>query len=100
MKPLELLILSACETAVGDDRAALGLAGMAVRAGARSVMATLWSVNDQASGELIAEFYRQLARPETSRARALQQAQIKHLKTRLYRHPAYWAPYLMISNWM
>jgi CHAT domain-containing protein len=99
-QPLELLMLSACETAVGDDRAALGLAGVAVRAGARSAIATLWSVNDRASGELVAEFYRQLAEPGTSRARALQQAQIKHLKAHRYRHPTYWAAFLMISNWM
>jgi CHAT domain-containing protein len=99
-EPLELLALSACETAVGDDRAALGLAGVAVRAGARSAMATLWSVNDQVAAELVAEFYRQLVQPGMSRARALQQAQIKYLKTRRYRHPSYWAPFLMISNWM
>lgn len=99
-EPLELLVLSACETAVGDDRAALGLAGVAVRAGARSAMATLWRVNDRAAGELVAEFYRQLVKPATSRAQALQRAQIKSLKTRRYRHPGYWAPFLMISNWM
>ena len=73
---------------------------MAVRAGARSAMATLWGVNDQAAAALVAEFYRQLAEPGMSRARALQQAQIKHLETRRFRHPGYWAPFLMISNWM
>ncbi len=55
--PLELLILSACETASGDDRAALGLAGVALKAGARSALATLWYINDIASGELIRRFY-------------------------------------------
>ncbi len=72
--PLELLTLSACQTAVGDDRAALGLAGVAIKAGARSALATLWHVNDQASSELVVEFYRQLQRPNMSRATALQQA--------------------------
>jgi CHAT domain-containing protein len=62
-EPIELITLSACETAVGDDRAALGLAGVAVRAGARSALATLWTVNDQAASDLVAEFYRQLAKP-------------------------------------
>jgi CHAT domain-containing protein len=99
-RPIELLTLSACETAVGDDRAALGLAGVAVRAGARSALATLWTVNDQAAADLIAEFYRQLSLPEVSKAVALQRAQIKLLESRPYGHPGYWAPFLLISNWM
>jgi CHAT domain-containing protein len=99
-EPIELLTLSACETAVGDNRAALGLAGVAVRAGARSALATLWTVNDQASADLIAEFYRRLAIPGTSKAQALRRAQLSLLETRAYRHPGYWAAFLMISNWM
>ena len=59
-EPIELLTLSACQTAAGDERAALGLAGVAVRAGARSALATLWYINDQASSELVAAFYRHL----------------------------------------
>ena len=47
--PLDLLTLSACQTAAGDDRAALGLAGVAIKAGARSALATLWFINDVAS---------------------------------------------------
>src|SRR5206468_12428901 len=77
--PLELLTLSACDTAAGDDRAALGLAGMAIKAGARSAVGTLWRVSDQAAAELISEFYRQLKRPGVSRAAALQQAQLTTL---------------------
>ncbi len=99
-QPIELLTLSACETAVGDDRAALGLAGIAVRAGARSALATLWTVNDQAAADLIGEFYRQLAETEVSKAEALRQAQISLLDARPYNHPGYWAPFLLISNWM
>jgi CHAT domain-containing protein len=99
-EPIELLTLSACETAVGDDRAALGLAGIAVRAGARSALATLWTVNDQAAAQLIGEFYRQLAQPGRSRAEALRRAQVSLLEERAYRHPGYWAPFLLISNWM
>ncbi len=97
---LELLTLSACETAAGDDRAALGLAGVALRAGARSALATLWSINDQASTDLVTGFYRRLGDPEVSRARALQQAQIELLTRPEYRHPAYWAPFLLISSWL
>ncbi len=99
-EPLELLTLSACETAAGDDRAALGLAGIAVKAGARSALATLWYINDQASSELVAEFYRQLRKPGMSRGKALQLAQLKLLNDPRYKHPSYWAPFLLINNWL
>jgi CHAT domain-containing protein len=100
-EPVELLTLSACRTAAGDDRAALGLAGVAVKAGARSALATLWFINDQASSLLVTEFYRQLSTaPTPSKARALQLAQ-RTIKADLrYRHPAYWSPFLMIGNWL
>jgi CHAT domain-containing protein len=99
-KPLELLTLSACETAAGDDRAALGLAGIAIKAGARSALATLWFINDEAASALIAEFYRQLQDPSVSKAVALQRAQVKMLEHPVYRHPAYWAPFLLLNNWL
>jgi CHAT domain-containing protein/Tfp pilus assembly protein PilF len=99
-EPLELLTLSACDTAEGDDRAALGLAGVAVKAGARSAVATLWSVNDEASAELIADFYRQLKDPTVSRATALRRAQVKMLSDPRYQHPGFWSPFLLINNWL
>ncbi len=99
-QPVELLALSACQTAAGDDRAALGLAGVAVKAGARSALATLWLVNDQASGLLATEFYQQLQRPDQSKVRALQQAQVRLLADRRYQHPGYWSPFLLIGNWL
>jgi CHAT domain-containing protein len=98
--PLELLTLSACQTAVGDDRAALGLAGIAIKAGARSALATLWFINDQASSELVIEFYRQLQDPSISRAMALQRAQVKLLDDQRYQHPGYWSPFLLLNNWL
>jgi CHAT domain-containing protein len=98
--PLELLTLSACETAAGDDQAALGLAGVAVKAGARSALATLWRINDEAAAVLIAEFYRQLQDPSVSRAVALQQAQLKLLQDGRYQHPGHWSPFLLINNWL
>jgi CHAT domain-containing protein len=98
--PLELLTLSACQTAVGDDRAALGLAGVAIKAGARSALATLWFINDEASAALIGEFYRQLRDPSVSKAMALQRAQVKLLGDRVYEHPAYWSPFLLLNNWL
>ena len=98
--PLELLTLSACQTGVGDDRAALGLAGVAIKAGARSALATLWFINDEASAELVSEFYRQLRNPKLSKAQALQLAQQKLLSDRVYEHPAYWSPFLLLNNWL
>ncbi|MEK7764257.1 MAG: CHAT domain-containing protein [Nitrospirota bacterium] len=98
--PLELLTLSACQTGVGDDRAALGLAGVAIKAGARSALATLWFINDEASAELVSEFYRQLRNPKLSKAQALQLAQQKLLADRVYEHPAYWSAFLLLNNWL
>ncbi len=100
-QPVELLSLSACQTAAGDDRAALGLAGIAIKAGARSAFATLWFVNDEASTKLIIDFYTALHDdPNLSKAKALQGAQIKLLNDPRYAHPCLWAPYLIIGNWL
>jgi CHAT domain-containing protein len=99
-EPLELLTLSACDTAAGDNRAALGLAGIAIKAGASSALATLWHINDQATSELAVEFYRQLQNPTHSRAMALKRAQLKLLNDRRYEHPGYWSPFLLINNWL
>jgi CHAT domain-containing protein len=101
-RPLELLMLSACETAAGDSRAALGLAGLAVRSGARSTIATLWQVNDAASAQLVEQFYQELPRPGISKAEALRQSQISLLQspTADYHHPYYWAAYVLVGNWL
>jgi CHAT domain-containing protein len=98
--PVELLTLSACETAAGDDTAALGLASVAIKAGARSALASLWSINDEASSELVSMFYNNLQDPEVSKAEALQLAQINFLEDLRYKHPSYWAPFLLIGNWL
>jgi len=100
-RPVELLTLSACQTAAGDDRAALGLAGVAVKTGARSALATLWFVNDESTATLIADFYQTLRTEKTfSKAKALQQAQIKLITDPRYDHPCYWAAFVMIGNWL
>ena len=98
--PVELLTLSACQTAAGDDKAALGLAGVAIKAGCRAALASLWFVSDQASALMVAEFYRALAKPGTSKATALQHAQTVLRNDPRFRHPRYWAPYIMIGNWL
>ncbi|MEM9217136.1 MAG: CHAT domain-containing protein [Cyanobacteria bacterium P01_F01_bin.150] len=96
--PIELLVLSACETAAGDNRAALGMAGVAVRSGARSTLATLWPVQDDSTAGLTTTFY-QLLRKGAGRADALQQAQQQLLRSTDYQHPFYWAPYVLVGNW-
>lgn len=98
--PIELLILSACQTAEGDRRAALGLAGVAVRSGARSTLATLWAVDDQSTSQLMTLFYQELAKAGTTKAEALRQAQLKLLKESDFRHPFYWAPFVLVGNWL
>jgi CHAT domain-containing protein len=65
-QPVDLMVLSACETAEGDERAALGLAGVAVKAGARSAMASLWSVNDTSTARLVSLFFENLKHPKLS----------------------------------
>jgi CHAT domain-containing protein len=97
-EPIELIALSACETAAGDDRAALGLAGIALKAGARSALATMWLVDDIAAAQLASDFYRNLGERSVSKAKALQKAQIVLLEGG--DHPFIWAPFLLIGNWL
>ena len=97
---VDLLVLSACQTAAGDSRAALGLAGVAVRSGASSTLATLWSVRDESTAKLMVEFYRELAQPGISKAEALRLGQLALLKEPRYEHPFYWAPFILVGNWL
>lgn len=101
-RPIELLVLSACETAIGDQRATLGLAGVAVRSGARSTMATLWSVQDDSTAKFMGHLYSQLERAKKTKinkAQALQQAQLALLNDQQYSNPHYWAPFVVVGNW-
>ncbi|MDY6936329.1 MAG: CHAT domain-containing protein [Cyanobacteriota bacterium] len=100
--PVELLVLSACQTASGDRRAALGLAGFALRSGARSTLATLWSVSDRSTAELMSQFYERLTEIDTdiTKAEALRQAQLALLQDPRYNHPYFWAPFVLVGNWL
>jgi CHAT domain-containing protein len=96
---IELLTLSACETAQGDKRAALGMAGVAIRSGARSTLATLWSVNDQSTTDIMSQFYELLVKnSKITKAKALQSAQVELL--RKGKSPFHWSPYVLIGNWL
>ena len=99
-KPLELMVLSACQTAKGDKRAILGLAGVAVRSGARSTLATLWAVKDESTAKFMVEFYKQLRKPGISKAEALRQTQLTFIKHNNFAHPFYWAPFILVGNWL
>jgi len=99
--PVELLTLSACRTAVGDDKSALGLAGVAIKAGAKSAVATLWFVDDEATSITMKNFYKQMVADNgLSKAKSLQKAQNMLLSNPRYWHPSYWGPFLLIGNWL
>lgn len=98
-RPIELLVLSACETAEGDDRAALGLAGVAVRAGARSTIASLWPLNDAAAPVLMVQFYQNLASGNITKAEALRQAQLALLADPQFNQPYFWSAVVLVGNW-
>ncbi|MBD3886029.1 CHAT domain-containing protein [Phormidium tenue FACHB-886] len=102
LQSIELLVLSACKTAQGDSRAALGLAGLALQSGARSTVASLWFIDDQATAELMGHFYQALLNPNSgvTRAEALRLAQIALLQSSDYRAPFYWAPYVLVGSWL
>jgi CHAT domain-containing protein len=98
-EPVELLALTACQTGIGDDRATLGMAGMTVQAGVRSALASLWYVDDAFTQELVAKFYNNL-RSAMSKAEALQEAQKALINQNKKIHPAQWAPFILIGNWL
>jgi CHAT domain-containing protein len=123
--PVELLVLSACRTALGDRQAELGFAGIAVQSGVKSVVASLWYVSDTATTALSSEFYGQLSRA-SSKAEALRMAQVGLLRGKVkpvgdnitglsqglvvaipeeasvndadFRHPYYWAAFTLVGN--
>ncbi len=99
-QPVELITLSACQTAEGDDRSPLGLSGVALKSGARSVLGSLWPVSDSATQELLSIFYDRLGREGITKAQALQQAQIALFNRQKYHHPFYWSAFILVGNWL
>lgn len=95
---IELLVLSACQTAAGDNRAVLGLAGIAIRAGARSTLSTLWEARDAPNTELMLKFYDELSKPGMTRAKALHIAQQSLFER--YPAPNIWGTYILVGNWL
>ena len=99
---IELLVLSACETASGDPRATFGLAGLAVQSGAKSTLATLWPVVDKSTAKFMGDFYRQLQKSgenKVNKAEVLRQAQLDLMNNQEFNHPHFWAPFILLGNW-
>ncbi|MEM7066030.1 MAG: CHAT domain-containing protein [Cyanobacteria bacterium P01_B01_bin.77] len=96
---IQMLVLSACSTADGDRHATLGMAGLTIRSGSRSTLATLWPVYDNIASELMEKFYENTTSEiRMSKAEALQKAQISIIQktgTKLE-----WAPFTLVGNWL
>ena len=97
----DLIVLSACQTALGDTDAANGFAGLALKAGVPSAIGTLWSINDQSTTQLMKSFYSELPDSRT-KAQALQSAQVAAIRgtdgSIAMRAPYYWAGFSLIST--
>ena len=103
-KGVELLTLSACETAVqkgraSDGREIDGFAELAQRKGAKAVLASLWKVDDQSTSRLMTRFYETHQTNKVTKAEALQRAQLSLIADKQFSHPYYWAPFILIGNW-
>lgn len=96
--PLSLLMLSACQTAAGDNRATLGIAGLAARNGISHVIASLWAVNDRDVLPLIEDFYTILKQPEVNEIEALRKAQLNFLLNGVTNQPSVWANFILVSD--
>ena len=105
LQNVDLITLSACQTALQTDKSGnpimtnttqpiTGVAYLFERAGAKAVMANLWSIDDQVTQEIMVDFYRNLMQPGMSKAEALRQAKLKQIKS----HPWFWAPLVLIGD--
>jgi CHAT domain-containing protein len=102
LNKVDLVTLSACQTAFGDKDPDGGevttLAEAFSSAGATSVLASLWSVDDESTKEFRIHFYTELAAGQ-SKAASLQSAQITLMKNPRFSHPLYWAPFVLMGDW-
>lgn len=97
--PVDLVTLSACQTAEGDDRSPLGLSGVVVQTGVKSAIGTLWPVADEAAQAFFSDFYRYYQEAGGSKVQALQTAQQQLMQNEAFKHPLYWAPFVLIGDW-
>lgn len=100
--PVDLVVLSACSTALGKEIVGEGLIGLVrgfMYAGSRRVLASLWKVDDEATSELMTRFYRALFEKGLAPSAALQAAQVELMKTKRWSHPFYWAGFVLQGEW-
>ena len=98
---IQLLVLSACQTAAGDKRAILGIAGVAVKSGAHSTIAPLWLADEQSTTLLLGKFYEELVINKRSQAEALHLAQKSFLEAdSKYPAPRHWASFVLVGDWL
>ncbi len=99
---IQLLVLSACETAKGNNRTALGIAGVAVKSGAHSTIAPLWFADQDSTTILIEKFYTELVKNQKSPAEALHLAQKALLEDpdSSYEAPRHWASFVLVVDWL
>lgn len=100
--PAEVVVLSACETGLGKQIKGEGLVGLTqgfMYAGARRVVVSLWNVNDKATAELMARFYRGMLRENKTPAAALRTAQLEMSQQAKWRSPYYWAAFVLQGEW-
>ncbi len=102
LRDLELAVLSACQTALGENGDGKEIAGLAYnfqKKGTATVVATLWSVDDVSTADLMVKMYEALATGEISRLDALHSAQLALRNSTEFSHPYHWAPFILIGNW-
>ncbi len=100
--PAELVVLSACQTGVGKQIKGEGLIALTrgfMYAGAKSVVASLWKVDDAATAALMAEFYKQMFTNKLKPAAALREAQLKVSKVKRWQSPYYWSGFFLQGDW-
>ncbi|MCP4657378.1 MAG: CHAT domain-containing protein, partial [bacterium] len=100
--PAELVVLSACRTALGKTVRGEGLLGVTrgfMHAGAARVVVSLWNVSDQGTAELMERFYRGILREELPPAAALRAAQVSMLREERWQAPYYWAGFVLQGEW-
>lgn len=98
-QPIEMMTLSACQTAEGDDRSPLGLSGVVVQTGVKSAIGSLWPVADKAAKQFFSNFYKFYQKTGVTKAQALQQAQQNLIHSKEFSHPFYWASFVLVGEW-
>lgn len=100
--PIEMVVLSACKTALGKDITGEGIVGLTrgfMYAGASRVVASLWNVNDVATAQFMADFYRAMERNHLRPAAALRSAQLQMKRQKRWSSPYYWAAFQLQGDW-